>query len=163
MQRTTQLSSDRLENQFGATIIEVLRQGKSQRLITTKVKKTGQRLELSFVRFLPTTAADYSEIHEQILAGGSIGKTFRLYGVPIERYEKSAAQVLLPETLADWFDIGGYATVVEVSIMVGPKPKRSYAQIFEVYSPLVKWPLSPEGQAAPGTAARLAKLGHLVQ
>jgi hypothetical protein len=133
------LSSDVLEAQLGPTQIEVLKQSEAERIICTRVVETGQRLELSRVIFDPLGAKHFEHVHRQILEGQSMGKAFREADIAFSRREVSAQRVSLRPSLLEWFQADGPATVVNVAIYLGDKSTH-YADIFEIYSPVVKWP-----------------------
>src|SRR5665213_2595733 len=129
------LSSDILEQQFGPTEISVLHQDGSARLICTRASADGQVLEVSRVRFMPGTD-QFPKTHQAVLDGQSMGKAFRADGIKFERKVKTAYRQFLPASFNQWFDNNEIATVVAVSILVGPNETR-YAEILEIYSPAV--------------------------
>lgn len=133
------LSSDILEQQFGPTKVIIIKQNSYIRVINTVVADRGQVLELSMVRFDASGANKYSHIHANIVAGESIGKAFRAAGVEFIRKTQYQTTSSLPDKIQKQFGVKGMPTIVGVSIFVG-KPQIHYCDIFEIYSPLVKWP-----------------------
>jgi hypothetical protein len=132
------LSSDILEKQFGPTEITVLYQDASTRIICTRTVADGHVLELSRVVFMPG-ARDFPETHRAVLDGLSMGKAFRADGIEFRRHVNASYRRSLPAAFKKWFGRGSPATVVAVSILVGPA-KTHYADIMETYSPDVRWP-----------------------
>jgi len=132
------LSSDILENQFGPTSLRILAHQDFERIICT-VDSKGRNLELSHVTFQPAIEEKFSSIYKQIRDGLSMGKAFRQNSVPFTRQDQNVSQVALTPKLEDWFAAKGKATAVRTKIYAG-KPKQHIADIFELYSPLVKWP-----------------------
>jgi hypothetical protein len=139
------LSSDILEHQFGPTELEVLQQDKSQRIIATKAVGSGQILELSQIRFCPEGVGVFTAIHQKILAGSSMGKTFREQGMAFERQVHAVyrcEQQDVPAIFSKRFGTSeGRLTVIDVSILAGPH-RTPYADILEIYSPEVAWNLT---------------------
>lgn len=138
------LSSDILERQFGPTELEVLYQRDLRRIIRTKVAASGQVLELSQVSFKPEGVSAFADVHRQVMDGMSMGKAFAGQGVAFRRQTRGVhiyQSDRLPAGFAGQFASEGPATVVEVSIFAGPDGI-PYADILEVYNPVVKWPES---------------------
>ena len=133
------LSSDILEQQFGPTVIEILYQDAHTRVICAKSKKTELVLELSRVEFIKSGTHEFPQIHQEIVEGTSIGKAFRAHAVTFVREVKNTYQCTLPDNFLRWYGNSGPATVVSVSVLVGPK-KSLYANILETYSSEVRWP-----------------------
>jgi len=132
------LSSDILEEQFGPTKVEVLYQDAVTRIICTRALASGQVLELSYVAFVKSGAEKFPGAHRSVIAGESMGKAFRTAGIKFTRQQQTACRYNLPENFERWFERPGAATVVAVSILVGPG-KTAYAEILETYSPEVQW------------------------
>jgi hypothetical protein len=155
------LSSDILERQFGPTEVEILRQDDTTRIICTKTA-SGQILELSQVIFKQAGIAGFPDIHREVVAGKSIGKTFAAYGIAFERQVNAACKYgrALPDGFTKRFDTSGPATVVDVSILVGPDDA-PYADILEVYSPEVSWKTGT-GEVTEAIAARIRTFGELL-
>jgi hypothetical protein len=156
-------SSDVLEDQFGPTTLQVLRQDKTERLVCT-ITSDGRILELSWVRFNLAGAAAFSGVHQNVMAGKSIGKAFRDHGVPFRRRTRSVQRYpsgKLPARISKLFEADGSATVVDVSVLAGSSGT-PYADILEVYSPRVAWPQQPQaGFQTGGTmSTRLQELGE---
>jgi para-aminobenzoate synthetase component 1 len=149
----TPLSSDILESQFGSTAIDVLYQGARTRNICTKVVSTGQILELSRVEFIDEGVQAFPETHRAVVNGESMGKAFRSRGIDFVRQTSSAFACNLPQSFYDHYHSPGPATVVTVTILVGPA-KTPYAHILETYSPAVDWPK----RAAAPTALQLVSI-----
>jgi hypothetical protein len=135
------LSSDILEAQFGPTELTVLYQDASSRIICTKAKPGGQMLELSFVNFNQAGAGQFPEVHQAVKAGTSIGKAFRDAGIAFKREEQLVDSQALAARFGQQFGSQGAATVMTVSILAGPD-QTPYAEILEIYSPAVRWPLA---------------------
>lgn len=133
-----QLSSDILEQQFGPTRLQIITQRHLERIICT-LDASGQRLELSYVHFLPAIVEQYTEIYQQIETGKSVGKAFREAGVAFRRDDQSTQSLALTATLAKWFGQQGQATAVQTRIYVGDQ-RLHVADIFELYNPTVTWP-----------------------
>jgi hypothetical protein len=132
------LSSDVLEAQFGPTELEILQQDAETRIICTKVRQTGQILELSHVTFSDEGRVAFPEIHQAVLAGESMGKAFRRADIKFRRVVHSAYTYDIPASLAGQFGSRGQATIVNVSILIDTQTL--YAKILEIYSPQVHWP-----------------------
>lgn len=154
-----ELSSDILENQFGTTVIEVLGQDEATRIIATKDVLDGKILEISRVVFKPLGVKAFREVHELVVAGQSMGKAFRAAGVEFERVEHSAHRSNLPEGFNKYFGSDQPGTVVGVSILVGQE-QLPYANILEIYSPLVSW--EETGTAEPEQAQVLDSLNKFL-
>lgn len=133
------LSSDILEQQFGPSEIVVLYQRNLERIICTKVVSSGQVLELSHVQFIQTGVDTYPDVHQAIIAGQSMGKAFRERGIECTREVKYTYRQKLPTSFNKWFGTSDPATVMDVSIFVGPD-HTAYARILETYSSAVSWP-----------------------
>lgn len=162
------ISSDILESQFGPTNIEVIKQDNNSRLIYTKVIATGQILEVSKVQFKTPVLSQFFVIHQEIMTGKSIGKSFRKHNVDFIRQQKSVHKKFIPAYDA-FFGDNRPATVVEVSIFVGPE-KVHYADILEIYSPDVQWPMLDNvliidnyDSFTNNLYQQIAGLGHKVQ
>ena len=157
----TMLSSDILEEQFGPTQVDVLLQDDQTRIIRTRVVATGQILEASRVTFDSKGVKAYPKIHKTVVAGQSMGKAFRDTGIAFVRKTESVASQKVPAVFAEQFKNTQPATVVAVTILVGPK-KTQYAQILEVYAPEVKWP--EPAKTDPKNLEQFAQLleGHTV-
>lgn len=134
------LSSDILEQQFGQTFIEVLRQDNLTRIIRTKVVATGQVLEISQVTFIEAAAHTWSDIHRAVIAGQSMGKAFRSRNVEFTRHTKSISHQVPSADICHLFGSDRPATMVIVAILVGAA-QILYAEIIETYSPVVCWPI----------------------
>lgn len=132
------ISSDVLEQQFGATDIEVWHQDTKVRIICTKVVATGQILEVSRVSFVPDGVLAFAKVHNDIVAGQSMGKAFRAHNISFVRRTISAYKRVLPAGFGKVFDGNRPANVVLVSIFAGNNIH--YADILETYSPAVVWP-----------------------
>lgn len=139
------LSSDILEEQFGPTYVEVLLQEDAERVIRTKTAD-GRTLELSRVSFRRAGDEEFKTVQKAVEAGASMGKAFRERGLAFVRMTRSVHGCetgRLPAGLRRHFgdggDRGGTFTVVEVSVLVGPR-RTHYADILEVYAPAVAWP-----------------------
>jgi hypothetical protein len=157
------LSSDILERQFGPTILEVLWQDDATRLIATKVKATGQVLELSQVVFNEPGIAGFPEVHREVVAGKSMGKAFAERAIPFKRQVHAAYrydQHDLPGSFSERFGAELPPTVVDVSILVGPD-STPYADILEVYSPEVSWQLNG-GEMAGTVVDRIRAFDELL-
>ncbi len=134
------LSSDILEQQFGPTCIEILRQDDQTRVICTKVLATGQVLEISQVSFIKAGVDEFSDVHRIITAGESMGKAFESRNIGFTRRTKSIIQEVPSPQLRQAFNSDQPATIVVVTILVGPD-QTPYANIIETYSPAVRWPV----------------------
>jgi len=139
VRQTTILSSDVLEQQFGETYVVVLKQDTHTRVICTKSKKN-QILEFSIVKFEQQGIDAFPEIHRAIVDGQSIGKAFREQGIAFVRVENAIEKMPLPQLFNDLVKSDDPATVISVSVLVGPEQMK-YANILETYSPDVAWPL----------------------
>jgi hypothetical protein len=137
--KNNSLSSDMLEQQFGPSELEILLQEGMTRIICTKATASGLVLELSQVTFIKTGITEFPEAHHAVVAGQSMGKAFRAHEINFRRQVKRVCRLSLPNTFKQWFGSGDLATVVSVSILVGPDLS-PYADILEVYSPAVRWP-----------------------
>ncbi len=156
------LSSDILEGQFGPTEVKILLQDGLERIICTRTPD-GRILELSRVSFKLPGTEEFADVHSQVLSGASMGKAFRDNDIPFKRMTRAVykcAAGRLPAVFRERFGVDGPATVVDVSILVGPR-ETAYADILEVYSPAVSWPAAarePDGTAAD----RLQAFGQLL-
>ena len=137
MQQST-LSSDILEQQFGATRIKILAQTSKLRIIATEVIETGKILEVSSVEFLEVPE-EFKSIHEQVVNGESMGKAFKQNKVQFNRSTKGVWQSTVPVLFQNLFNTTADATIVDVLVTVGPQ-SIAYARITETYSPNVIWP-----------------------
>lgn len=147
---TSRLSSDILEEQFGPTSIDILHQDSAVRIIRTIAAKTGQVLELSLVRFLPSAAEAFPDIHRAVLSGQSIGKAFRAAGATFRREQQFACKQQLPPAIHAAFGNDQPATVVSVIIPAGDNAV-PYARITETYTSAASWPhlsgkITPQAQ-----------------
>jgi len=147
------LSSEILEKQFGPTELNVLYEDGTSRIITTSAKSSGQVLEVSQARFIPAGIAKFPSVHQAVVAGMSMGKAFRSAGINFVRQQQTAYKYDLPANFGNLFGQDGQATIVAVSILVGPE-QTPYAEILETYSPVVRW---PNLQGSP-TAGQLDEL-----
>jgi hypothetical protein len=157
---STVLSSNVLEQQFGPTEVEILLQNDRNRIICTRAVYGGQVLEISYVNFVRSGVAGFPAVHQTIVAGESMGKAFRKAGIRFHRIVQAAHKYAVPESFKQWFDNAGAATVVDVTILVGPD-RTTYAKILEIYSPLVKWPQST-GQPTPAQLEQLRWLNKFL-
>lgn len=140
------LSSDILEDQFGPTEVEVLLQDGLERVICTRTAD-GRILELSHVSFKLPGTEEFAHVHRKVRSGASMGKAFRDNGIPFKRVTRAvykSAAGRLPGGFRERFGVDGAATVVDVTILVGPWDT-AYADILEVYSPVVSWPAAARG------------------
>jgi hypothetical protein len=136
---TDELSSDILEKQFGPTQIDVLHHDEEVRFVQTRVKETGQILELSFVGFHAPVVDKFEEIRQEVMNGKSLGKAFRDRGVAFVRQQQVAVRLELPDVFGKKFASSGLVTVVAATIVVGDE-QLEYAEVLETYSPDVSWP-----------------------
>jgi hypothetical protein len=134
-----QLSSDVLERQFGTVYADIIEQTVAQRVVCTRRSDTDQALEFAIVTFRPEIVEKFLAIHQEIVAGGMMGKTFRKHGAAFKRNTLTEFTYPLPARLAGLFGIEGLAMVVVVAILVGDHGDE-YSQNIEVYSPVVHWP-----------------------
>lgn len=132
------LSSDILEQQFGATKVVIIKQTSGYRIIKTVANTNGQTLELSLVTFTRNTAR-FPDIHKKIIKGSSIGKAFKQAGVSFVRTVHSITHAPLQPTLQSSFNDTRLATIVDVDIYVGDDMVH-YCHIIEIYSSEVDWP-----------------------
>lgn len=151
------LSSDILENQFGKTSLHILKQTDDYRIIQTISKDDGSILELSFVTFVNATV--YSDIHQRILDGTSMGRAYRDANIPFERSVRSIRHAMIPQEIAQYIPSSHPSTIVEVSIFVGAE-KNHYCDIVEIYSPEVHWPqpTTTSDSSLPDSLIKLSKL-----
>ena len=137
------LNSDRIERQFGSYGVEILWASESQRVSSLYSNNDSGRITRTYavVEFLGSVRPEFAAEHEAILAGASIGATFRRTGWTIRKqnlfigelevpdtYTSIAArmQIQLPETLA----------VHEYLFVVSNETRSfSYARIIEVHHP----------------------------
>ena len=157
------LSSDILERQFGPTELEILWQDDKTRIICTKVADGGQVLELSQVAFHQAGIDGFPDIHKEIVDGKSMGKAFAGQGIDFNRQVRAAYeydQRTLPAGFTERFGTVEPATVIDVSIQVGPGGT-PYADILEVYSPAVSWNLN-SGKVTEEVADRISAFGELL-
>ncbi|MEK7594544.1 MAG: hypothetical protein AAB436_02835 [Patescibacteria group bacterium] len=155
------LSSDILELQFGPTEIDVLHHNDETRIIQTRALSTGQTLEISLVEFDSAGAREFEAAHQDVLSGKSIGKTFRDHGIEFTRNQQAAEMRLIPLEFARQFGNTQFATVVAVTIFVGPN-NLPYAEILETYSPEVIWP-DAEDQLSEEQIIRLELLTKFIE
>ncbi|HZL08226.1 MAG TPA: hypothetical protein VFC50_03470 [Candidatus Dormibacteraeota bacterium] len=133
------LSSEILEKQFGPTELNILYQDGAARIITTSAKSNGQVLEISRAQFIPAGISKFPNVHQAVLAGTSMGTAFRSAGITFVRQQQAAYKYDLSANFEYLFGEDGPATIVIVSILVGPE-QTPYAEILETYSPVVQWP-----------------------
>ncbi len=157
------LSSDILERQFGPTELEILRQDDKTRITFTKAADSGRILEISQVTFHEEGIAAFPEIHREVVEGKSMGKAFAGHNIAFERQVRGAClydQRVLPSGFTKRFGSSEPATVIDVSIAVGPGGA-PYADILEVYSPGVSWNLNT-GDVSEELAGRIRGFGELL-
>lgn len=133
------LSSDILEDQFGPTVVKIVHQDETTRIIQTVVANTGQVLELSLVRFIPVGVVAFPEAHRTITSGESIGKAFRAQGIEFRRNEQFACRYPAPHEIHQLFKTDKPTVIVSVQILVGPD-QTPYADIIETFTGDVVWP-----------------------
>lgn len=133
------LSSGTLEDQFGSTELEVMFQDDTTRIICTKAVGDGRVLEISRVVFAPDAAANFPEPYQAMLAGESMGKAFTSRGIKFQREINNGLTCDLPPAFRRWFGGTHEATVIDLSVLVGPN-KTLFAEILETYRPGVEWP-----------------------
>jgi hypothetical protein len=138
------LATDLLEQQFGRCGIDVIYQNGLERLAVIKAIG-GEALELAWTDFDPEGVRQFGDAHKIILAGGSIGKTFKALGVDFVRDVKLVDRRMLPRWFAPYFDVSKLGTMVLLDAYVGPS-RTLYARILEVYSHRVEWPASGSGK-----------------
>lgn len=148
-----QLSSDILEDQFGPVGVEVLRHQDGQRIIRSRRLSDDATLELSWVTFRPEGQAAFAEISQDMARGQSMGKAFRDRGLAFRRRTAGTYSYELPPALAQRFGGDGPATVVLVSIE-GGLDNIPFADILEIYGPVVRWP-DPASPITPQIAAQI--------
>jgi hypothetical protein len=153
------LATDFLEQQFGPCTIDVLYQRELERLAAIKTIG-GEILEIAWTTFDQEGVEQFSNAHKIILAGGSIGKTFKALGIDFTRDVELADRRMLPDCFAPYFDTSKLATAVLIDAYIGPS-KIFYAKILEVYSHRVKWPVFEHGKnkATLKAANRLTSFG----
>lgn len=151
------LSSEALERQFGKTKLKLLRQDEDCRIIATIAASSGKYLELSRVVFRPEGTEAFPEVHRSILAGASMGKAFAEAGIAFRRDIHASGQYdsrTVPAIFVRRFGTDGQPTVTSLTVMVGPA-SAPYAEILEIYSPLVQpWELTAR-RINTGIGARL--------
>lgn len=132
----TRSSSDILEERFGPTRLEILRQDEYERIICTKVARSSRVLELSWVAFRPPGTTAFREIHRRVMWGESMGKAFAAAGVEFHREVRVSyrADSGVPAIFRERFGSEAAPTITEVTVKVGPKAV-PYADILEVYHP----------------------------
>ncbi len=89
------LNSDLIEKKFGSYGVEVVRQDENQRVSSLYSFEGGERITrtLAMVHFLGREEPALQAIHEAILAGSSIGKTFRDAGWAIDKMPLRAEEI----------------------------------------------------------------------
>ncbi len=159
--RSSVLSSDILEQQFGPTQILILYQDHAVRIICTQATATKQILELSLVTFTAARKQAYAFVHATIQAGYSMGKAFREAGIPFVRDVQSMQQQELPSNFERLYKDKAAATIIVTDILVGQE-QTSYAHILETYSPAVRWPDTSTSQSSPAISTQLASFNRLL-
>ncbi|MDB5167060.1 MAG: hypothetical protein JWN26_205 [Candidatus Saccharibacteria bacterium] len=157
------LSSDILEQQFGPTKLVIVFQDFKHRIIQTITKQNHKVLELSLVTFDQSNVNTFAVIHQKILGGDSMGKTFKDADVNFVRDIHFINHEIIPSNIQATFDQVGQATIIDVDILVGPNLIH-YCHITEIYSPSVVWPKSnhPALPTIKQTLAEFSKLLSLV-
>lgn len=145
---TARLSSDILEEQFGATTVDILFQDGNKRIIQTRLLSDDRILELSYVQFEPAGIATFPGAHAEVRAGGSMGKVFVKRHIPFFRDSSALFRNPVPEMFQTKFQSQAMALVTNTAIFVGDEKVR-YATILEVYHPDVRWPDPETGRGRP--------------
>jgi len=137
------LSSDVLEEVFGPTHIVVLHEDDYTRAIAT-VDTRQAILELSMVWFLEGGVREYKAAHKRVMNHESMGKVFKSEGLAFWRHAHEVFRFTLPDNFSRLFGSSAPATIVDVTILVGPD-KTPYARILETYTPVLKkWQTTSE-------------------
>lgn len=157
------LASDVLEGQFGPCEIEVLYQDNAERLAAIKTL-AGEVLEIAMTNFDGRGAEEFRDAHEAIIGGGAMGKTFRDLNIPFHREMKAIGKRALAENFTPLIDSSRPGTIIRANIYVG-QSKTLYAQVTEVFSHKVKWPVSdftPTHEDDKAIEAALVSLGSIL-
>lgn len=147
---TTRLSSDILEEQFGATTVDVLFQDDKRRIIQTRLLGNNRVLELSYVLFDPAGTAVFPGAHAEVRAGGSMGKVFAKRHIPFLRDSSALFRHPVPKMFQAKFQSHAMALVTNTAIFVGDE-QVPYATILETFHPEVRWPDPETGRGRPFT------------
>lgn len=161
VRNSSTLSSDILQQQFGETQLIILNQNTQYRVIETITTADKTVLELSLVTFDQANVHVFSDIHQAILAGESIGATYKKAGILFKRNVTAINHTLLPAIFAAYFNTQEAATVIEVGILVGPE-QIHYCSILEIYSPAVRWP-DPATSISISVQERLQEFAKLLE
>lgn len=145
---STKLSSDILEEQFGPTVLDVVYQDDTRRIIQTRSASDNRILELSYVRFDLSGAHAFAQIHQKVRAGMSMGKAFREAEVQFARETAAVFRSQVPVIFQEKFTTTDMPWITNTNIVVGPTPVH-YAAVLEMYHPVVQWPDSLKGQLRP--------------
>ena len=153
------LASDVLERQFGPCTLKVLQQNESTRFISVQ-NSHGDILELARTDFILPSTHEFTDVHNAIMGGKSMGKAFRDADIKFTRDLKLVEHRPLPDQLRKHFSQDGFATVMLLDIYVGTQ-NIHYAQILEVYSPRVHWRQHTQHRNIGASDQKLAD--HLLQ
>lgn len=137
------LNSERIERTFGSYGVEILSQDSSRR-VTSLFSGTGdQRITRTYavVEFLDPTRTNYRDEHQAIVAGASIGTTFRRSGWAIRKQNLFVGTLEVPEAYQNLGELMRIELPAELAthqyLFVVSRDERSfsYARITEVHHP----------------------------
>lgn len=147
---TTRLSSDILEEQFGATTVDVLFQDGQRRIIQTRSLSDNRILELSYVQFDLSGTATFLQAHAEVRAGESMGKVFAARNIPFVRDTSAVFRIPVSEVFQTRFQSSAMPLLTNTVVFIGDELVR-YATILEMYHPEVQWPDPETGHAWAST------------
>ena len=137
------LNSERIGERFGNCDIEVLEHGPTIRRSSLFSVDDGERTCRSYavVQFIEQESAEVAEAHQKILAGESIGATFKTAGWKVSKVTRHVGSAPLPSgehAIAHLMRLAGSASLaLHAYRLILEQGERSlhYATIIEVHHP----------------------------
>jgi len=137
------LNSERISERFGNCGLAVLEHGPTVRRSSLFSAADGERTCRSYalVQFIEQQSAEVAEAHERILAGASIGATFKAAGWKIRKVTRHVGSAPLPDAdhaVAELMHLASDAALaMHAYRLILEKGDRSlhYATIIEVHHP----------------------------
>jgi len=137
------LNSDLIERRYGSYGVEIREADSERRVASLYSGSAGNKITRTYAvtEFLAPQRAEYRAEHERVVAGASIGTTFRAAGWDIHKQSLFIGALEVPEsysTLARLMNIGLPETLaVHEYLFIVSRDERSwsYARIVEVHHP----------------------------
>ena len=142
----TMLNSERIEYFFGSYGVEILSQAASD-CSETRISKLyslhdGQKITrtLAIVRYASPVSPSLETVHNNILAGASIGAAFKNAGWQLIKEPVFFGEIPLEETLRKWMQVesaqNASLQIYDLKVANATTPKIFYCRIIEIHSPL---------------------------